>query len=325
MKKSNGFAIVSGRTNPPLVEKVANHLGVKPVFLDTKPWGNGYPRCLRQKDVTFQQKKVFIITSLQYRGDGSPVEELEMMFEACGSASEIHIILTWFCTKDDIDHGAGQITNVTMITRRIVDLNPKSINCFDLHQGSHIGYFAPLRRRRFYFLRLLIEDAKEVGIDQIAGTDISSSKRALKMEEFLQTKQSIVYASKVHDHSRENQLASHQVDGLVTGQKVGIFDDMALTLGTLKKTAQTLKETGAKAIYAYAPHFDPTPVTYDNLTECFHEGWLTAFTTTNSTLIDEKFLNLGSKFRVVDVSGFLSDVITSIIEGKSTSEYFDDI
>lgn len=322
----NNFAIVSGRTNPPLVNKVADYLEVEPVFLDTKNWGNGYPKCIRPGDVTFQGKQAFIITSLQYKGIGSPVEELEMMFEACGSAAATHIILTWFCTKDDVDHRPGQITNATMIARRIRHLHPTSVNCFDLHQSSHIGYFAPIRRRRFYFLRLLIEYAKVLGINQIAGADFSSTKRALKVEEFLETGVPWVIAEKEHDHEKENVLSTHQFSGKIIGNKIGIFDDMALSLGTLKTSAENLKKMGAEEVYAFTPHFDPTSDTLDNLNECFKKGWITAFITTNSTHIDQPYLDLGSdKFIVRDVSNFVGEVIRSIIEGKSTSPFFDDI
>ncbi|MBU1131288.1 ribose-phosphate pyrophosphokinase-like domain-containing protein [Patescibacteria group bacterium] len=320
------FAIVSGRTNPLLVSKVAKYLGVKPVFFDTKNWGNGQPKCFRPADVTFQGRQVFIVTSLQYRGVGSPVEELELMYEACASASATHIIPTWFCTKDDVDHGPGHIPNAPMIARRIRSLHPTSINCFDLHQSGHIGYFAPHRRRRFYFLRLLIEFAKKIGIDQIAGTDFSSTKRALKVEEYLQTGVPFVFAQKEHQHGSENAIALHQQFGKIIGEKIGLFDDMALTLGTLKQSAKNLTEMGAQKIYAFAPHFDPTPDTYRNLTECLEKGWLTALVTTNSTHIDQQYLDLGyNKFIVRDVSPFVGEVIRSIIEGKSTSPFFDDI
>ncbi|MFA6304690.1 MAG: ribose-phosphate pyrophosphokinase-like domain-containing protein [Patescibacteria group bacterium] len=323
----NGFEIVSGRSNPELVKSVAKGLNVEPIFIDTKPWGNGYPRCIRPDDVTFLHKKVFIVTSLRYHELGSPVDELELMFDACGSASEIHIILTWFCTKDDISHNSGHTPTTTWIANRIKNLGPKSVNCFDLHQSSHLEFFYPIRRRRFYFLRLLIENAKKLGIGQIAATDDSSSKRARKVEEFLKTNKPYIVATKDHDHKSENsQVNFHKMSGEILADKVCLFDDMALSLSTIKRSAESLKKMGVKEVYAAAPHFDPTSTTYENLKECFENGWLTRFTTTNSNVIDEKFLGFGKdKFEVLDVSGFVSDVIRSIIKGESTSSYFDDI
>jgi len=325
-ESNNHFAIVSGRANPDLVKKVAKYLKVEPVFLETAPWGNNYPRCQRPAEVTFAQKKVIIITGLQYREVGSPLEELELMFDACGSAGEIHLILTWFCGKDDVAHHPGQVPTAAWIARTIRELGPKSINVFDPHQSSHLELFYPARRRRFYFLRLLIEKARELGIDQVAATDFTSTKRAYRVENFLQTKNPIIVAAKDHDHqSKNSQLAWKQLMGKVVGKKVGLFDDMALSLSTLKESSRTLKEKmKAGEIYAFAAHFDPTPGAYDNLQEMFNQGWLEQFITTNSNLIDQKYLNLPG-FTVVDVSKFVSEVAELIIKGESTSPLFHDI
>ncbi len=326
-QNGNGFEIVSGRTNPELVTKIARNLGKKPIFIDTKPWGNGYPRCVRPDDVTFLHKKVLLITSLKYDGIGSPVEELELMADACASASEIHLILTWFCTKDDVSHNPGHVPTITWIARRLVNLKPKSVNFFDLHQSSHVEFFYPIRRRRFYFLRLLIEDARQTGIGQIAATDDGSTKRARKVEQFLRTGKPYIIATKEHDHKSENsQVNFHQLYGEILSDKICLFDDMALSLNTIKKAVISLKKMGAKEIYAATPHFDPTSGAYANLKELFDKGLLTRFTTTNSNAIEQKYLDFGpDKFKVLDVSNFVSDVIKSITHGESTSAYFDDI
>ncbi|MDP2586515.1 MAG: hypothetical protein Q8P32_01970 [Candidatus Komeilibacteria bacterium] len=323
----NGFEIVSGRVNPELVTKIANNLGKEPIFIDTKPWGNGYPRCVRPDDITFLHKKAFIITSLKYDGIGSPVEELELMADACASASEIHIILTWFCTKDDVSHNPGHVPTITWIAHRLARLNPKSVNFFDLHQSSHVEFFYPIRRRRFYFLRMLIDDARKTGIGQIAATDDGSTKRARKVEQFLQTGKPYIIASKDHDHkSQDSKVNFQQMYGEILADKICLFDDMALSLNTIKGAVISLKEKGAKEVYAAAPHFDPTSGTYANLKELFDKGLLTRFTTTNSNAIEQKYLDFGpDKFKVLDVSPFVSDVIKSITHGESTSAYFDDI
>lgn len=323
---NNNFAVVSGRANPPLVKKIAAYLKVEPVFLDTAPWGNGYPHCQRPAEASFADKKVIIITSLQYREVGSPLEELELMFDACGSATEIHLILTWFCGKDDVAHHPGQVPTAAWVARTIAGLAPKSVNIFDPHQSSHLEFFYPIRRRRFYFLRLLIEKARELGIDQVAATDFTSTKRAYRVEYFLKTGNPIIVATKDHDHqSKDSQIAWQQLMGKVVGKKIGLFDDMALSLSTLKKSSETLKEKmGAGEIYAFAAHFDPTGAAYENLREMFAKGWLKQFITTNSNLIDQKYLDLPG-FIVVDVSKFTSEVAELIVKGESTSPLFHDI
>ncbi|MCX6785957.1 MAG: ribose-phosphate pyrophosphokinase-like domain-containing protein [Candidatus Komeilibacteria bacterium] len=325
----NGFAIVSGRTNPALVNSIAEYLAVKPVFLQTGNWGNGYPRCKRReedKDVTFSGKKVIIITSLQYRGIGSPVEELELMVDACGSADEIHVILTWLCGKDDVQHGSEHTPTIAWMAHRIAGLNPTSVNLFDPHQSGHTELFYPVKRRRFYLLRLLIEKAREMSIDQIAATDFSSTKRAKKVESFLGTGQPIFLASKEHHHQAAGSpLAELDLRGRLVGEKIGVFDDMALSWNTMRKVVESLKmDFGAKEVHAFAPHFDPTPETFDNLQLAFQNNWLTSFTTTNSNQIDARYLELPG-FTVVDISKFVAQVVELLILKKSTSNLFDDI
>jgi len=319
------FAVVTGSYNQPLVKKVAAHLGVEPVILETDNWGNGYPHCKRPEDVNFAHKKVVIITSLQYRQIGSPVEELELMFDACGSASEIHIIVTWLCGKDDVAHSAGQVSTAAWISRRIAQMRPKSVNIFDPHQSSHLELFYPRRRRRFYFLRLLIEEAKKIGIDQIAATDYSSTRRAFKVESFFNKRLPIIVAFKDHNHnSTDSQISRHRLEGEVIGKKIGLFDDMALSLATLKKSAEALKNRGAEKIYAFAAHFDPTSNAYTALADMLTQGTLTEFITTNSNLIEQKYLDLPG-FKVVDVAKNVAEVVELLVTGGSTSPLFEDI
>ena len=329
------FAIVSGKSNPPLVSGVAEHLGVKPIFLQTENWGNGYPRCVRPKEVTFAEKKVIIITSLQYREIGSPVEELELMVDACGSSSDIHLILTWFCGKDDVSHSPGHVPTTAWLASRIKHLpNLKSVNVFDPHQSSHLEFFHPLRRRRFYFLRLLIEKARELGIEQIAATDFSSTKRASRVEEILQTGHPIFLASKDHSHAgKDSPLSKLGLTGDLVGRKIAIFDDMALSWKTMKAVVENLhplieaaeKEGRGKAdVYAFAAHFDPTAETHDNLKEALTNGWLKSFITTNSKLLDPKFLELPG-FAFVDVSEMVAELVEALVLGSSTSDMFKDI
>ena len=323
----NGFALVSGRKNPDLVTHVAEQLEIEPIFISTGNWPNGYPRCVRPSDVTVNDRKVFIITSLQYNEIGSPVEELNLLCKACGSAREIHLIITWFCGKDDAEHSAGHVPNAPVLCNDISKFpGVKSIAIFDPHQSSHAGYFAPVRTRRFYFLRKLIERAREMGIDQVASTDFSSGKRALIVESFLQTGADVFMGIKGHDHNAQNSPIGHQsVHGSLQGKKIGLFDDMALTCGSMNGSAKILKEEyGAEEVHFFSAHFDPAGSAYENLKTALSSGWINSFNTTNSNPIAQKYLDLEG-FQVVHVAGFVADVINSILAGHSTSKYFDDI
>ncbi len=326
MKKK--FYIVSGSGNPDLVKKIAQHLNTEPVFIDTGNFSNNYPRCKRADDITFAGSKVFIIANLQYQKIGSPLEELQLIFDACKSATEIHIILTYMCGKNDIPHQAGAVPTLAWMCYSIKKLRPKSINWFDPHHSSHIELFHPEKRRRFYFLNSIIYRLKELGVGQIAATDFGSAKRAYKIREFLELKTPLIFGEKDHKHSdTDGSITHHEQIGKIYSPVVAMGDDLALSLNTIKGASYAIRQKpGGKDIklYAAAAHFDPTPDTFTNLKEILKNSTLNGFITTNSNPIDSKFIELPG-FEVIDISERVAKLIEALAEHKSTSFMFDDV
>jgi phosphoribosylpyrophosphate synthetase len=334
------YSLVSGAdNNPELVKEVGRLLRKKPVFFDTKPWPNGYPRLVGPENHSFAGEKVIIMYSMAYRGIGSPLEQLKSIADYCQHASGIYLILTYLCGKDDISHGYNREEKLPAICYAIRHMGFKGIYWFDPHHSSHIGLFYPVHHRRFYFLGDIINDARLLGINQVAAADDGSYKRACRVESLLKTGNPIIIATKEHAHqSAGSRIASHQMSGRLVGDKVGIFDDMSLGFGTIYDAAKILKEEfKAPEVYAATAHFDPTEEAYDRLVQAFDRGWLNAFTTTNSNKIDPKFLKLqgyGTKdpflfdqrgFRTIDVSKKLARLVRLLVKEEPTSPLFDDI
>lgn len=323
----SNLCIVTGSTNPELAKSIADKLSVELIRFDTDNWPNNQPRCKREKKKTVNGKVVFIVQSLRYTKIGSPVEELKMIYNGCKDAAEIHLIISWLCTKDDVQHSSGHVPASIILIEEIKSLFPKSILVFDLHQSSHSQIFnsSKFKVRHFYLLRLLMEKAKELGIDQIAGTDFTGSGRASKVNSLLKTGNPLIFASKEHNHDSVNSLSHQSLYGEVVGKNIGIFDDMALSLNTMVGAVEQISNSNPMAsINAFAVHFDPAPTAFKNLKKAFDNDWLSGFYTTNTNKIDKKFLELPG-FHVVDVGPFMARAVELIVTGRSTSELFLDI
>lgn len=323
----SNLCIVTGSTNPGLAKSIANKLSVELVTFDTDNWPNNQPRCKREKTKTLNGKVVFIIQSLRYTKVGSPVEELKMIYNGCKDAAEIHLVISWICTKDDVQHSSGHVPASIILIEEIRSLHPKSILVFDLHQSSHSQFFNSVKHkvRHFYLLKLLMEKAMELKIDQVAGTDFTSSGRASKVKAFLEITNPLIFASKEHNHQSFNSLSHQSLYGEALGKNIGIFDDMALSLNTMVGAVEQIKKSNEEAdIFAFAVHFDPAPEAFNNLKKAFSNNWLTAFYTTNTTKIDKKFLQLPG-FYVIDVGPYIARAIELIVTGRSTGELFLDI
>lgn len=324
----NNLMLVGGSRNRGLVQKIAKNLApAECIFFDTEPWPNGQARCFRPINTTINDKVVFIITSLQYKGFNSPIEELKLIYAGCKAAREVHIVISWFCGKDDVKHLSGQIPVAPFMAGEIRSLNPKTISLFDLHQSSQTGYFEGTKTdvKHFYLLGELMKLAKQNGVQQIAATDFSSSNRASKVEKYLQTKQPIILASKMHDYLKTNVIDSQFLIGEVKGKKIAFFDDMALSMKTLIGAAEVLRKIAPDVeIEGYVVHFDPSPDAYKRLKLALETKTINNFYTTNTCAIEKNYLNLPG-FVVVDISKFIARDIELIVTGRSTAELFLDI
>ncbi len=320
----DNVAIVTGVRNLQLAKSIADQLSVELITFDTKNWPNNQPRCFREKGKSINGKTVFIVQSLRYDRVGSPFEELKMIFEGCKGAAQIHLVITWMCTKDDVQHISGQVATAPIFADVVKSLMPKSILLFDLHQKDHSGFFhySAISIRHFRLLKVLTDEAKKLGVKQIAAADFSGSNRVNEVEKFLLTRKPLILAAKVHDYETANTISHQSLYGSVTEEVVGIFDDMALTIGTMIGAAKQIKEVNKTArVYGFAVHFDPSKVAYTNLVNAFNDGVLDGFYTTNTCAIDKRYLVL-EKFHVCDVSGTIVRAIELISTGRSTSELF---
>jgi ribose-phosphate pyrophosphokinase len=104
--------------------------------------------------------------------------------------------------------------------------------------------------------------------------------------------------------------------GDVSGKNVILVDDIADTLGTLKKASELIMSSGAKSVRAIATHGVLSGKSIENLessplTELFVSD------TVEKTIDLEK---ISSKIKVISCYNFIADIIHTINQKKSIHE-----
>lgn len=105
------------------------------------------------------------------------------------------------------------------------------------------------------------------------------------------------------------------IDG-VDGLTCFIMDDMIDTAGTLVSAAETLRNSGAKEIYAAATH----GVFSDPGLERLQSAPIDGVIITDTLPQDEARDALGGRLQVVSTAGMIGDSMIRIIQGRSVSE-----
>lgn len=113
---------------------------------------------------------------------------------------------------------------------------------------------------------------------------------------------------------KPNEVHSMELIGDVRGKNVVIVDDMADTLGTLKKASEILVDSGALSVRAIATHGILSGKAMQNL----EESKLTELIVSDT--IGSVYEKKSDKLRVISCSGLIVDVVDRLIKNKSVHE-----
>jgi ribose-phosphate pyrophosphokinase len=117
---------------------------------------------------------------------------------------------------------------------------------------------------------------------------------------------------------KPNEIHSMELVGDVEGRNVVIVDDMADTLGTLKKASELIMEKGAKSVRAIATHGILSGAAMENL----YTSQLTELMVSDSipsTLQKEKD-QIGDKLKVISCDNIIARTIWGLTTKRSIHE-----
>jgi len=220
-----------------------------------------------------------------------------------------------YSRQDKTDHLRSSIGS-KMLADILETVGMSRIITVDLHASSIQGFYdVPIIHLNGN--KIFIEHIRKNQIEDltIIAPDQGAVKRA---SDFCKAFPESTFAMINKKRVKPNEIHSMELVGDVEGRNVVIVDDMADTLGTLKKASELIMEKGAKSVRAIATHGILSGAAMENL----YSSQLTELMVSDSipsTLQKEKD-QVGDKLKVISCDNIIARTIWGLTTKKSIHE-----
>lgn len=243
--------------------------------------------------------------------------ELLIMIDAMkrASAGRITAVVPYYgYARQDRKTKARDPITAKLVANLIVSSGADRVLSMDLHASQIQGYFdIPVDHLRGvpilakYFMELNLEDVV------VVSPDIGSVTRARNFANYLDAPIAIVDKRR----PKANVAEIMNIIGDIEGKNVILVDDMIDTAGTITNGANSLKELGAKKVYACATH----PVLSGPAIKRISDSVIDELILLNTIPVrEEKQLD---KIKMLSVAPIFAEAITRIYTNDSVSMLFD--
>lgn len=300
-----------------LAENVANRLGVELSKVDVSKYSNQETAVTIGESV--RDEDVFIIQS----GCGEindRLMELLIMLNACKTASAKRITAVIPCfpyaRQDKKDKSRAPIT-AKLIANMLTVAGADHVITMDLHASQIQGFFN-IPVDNLYtepsMIRYIKTEIPNWRDTVIVSPDAGGAKRATSIADSLNLDFALIHK----ERKKANEVSRMVLVGDVSDRVAILVDDMADTCGTLAKAAQTLKDNGARSVYALVCH----GILSGKAIEVLRASVLEKLVITNTIPPDSAIQQLGDKIGVMDISGVIAEAIRRTHNGESISYLF---
>ncbi|MEW6509408.1 MAG: ribose-phosphate pyrophosphokinase [Bacteroidota bacterium] len=242
--------VFSGRSNRPLAERISKELGQPLGQCDIKSFSDGeiwvkFTDNIRGCDVYLVQST------------NPPAEnllELLIMIDAArrASARKVNAVIPYFgyARQDRKDQPRVSIT-AKLVANLITHAGADRIITMDLHAPQIQGFF-DIPVDHLYSSAVLVKHFKKLKVNNlaVASPDVGGIKMARAYAKRLEADLIVIDKRR----PRQNEAEVMNIIGEVRGKNILIVDDLVDTAGTLCNAVRTLKEAGAKEVYAACTH-----------------------------------------------------------------------
>jgi len=307
--------LMSGRSNRPLAEQIARHLGVELGEPNLREFANGEIHC--RYDSSIRGSDVFIIQTHSGPVNDSLMEQLIMIDAAKrASAKTITAICPYYgyARQDRKSTGREPIT-AKLVADLLQASGAERVISVDLHSGQIQGFF-DLPFDHLTATPVLVEYLRTRidGDAVIVAPDSGRVKVAERYSQQLNADLALVH--KRRPPGTINQVEVRHVVGEVEGRHCVIIDDMIDTASTICAAAERLADSGAAEVWAMATH----GVFSDPAVDRLEKSPIKRVVVTDTLPIptDRQF----DKLEVLSVAKIIADAIDAVFEETSVSEIF---
>jgi ribose-phosphate pyrophosphokinase len=288
-----------------VTNSVCKHLGIKPLPVTISHFADG--EILVRPEVPVRNCDVTVIQSLS-KPVNENIMELLIAIDSLkrASAKSINVIIPYYAyaRQDRKTLGREPITS-KLIASLLEKTGASRVSTIDIHSEQTQGFFdIPVDTLRATFLTVN-EAIKHLNLNNlvVVSPDYGGIKRARSIANNLNVPLAIL------DKRRPlpNQAEIVNILGNVTNKDCLISDDMVDTAGTLTAACKILKKNGAKSITISATHGILSEPAVKRLTNAVKSKMINSIYLTNTIeLVNKHHI---PKLHVVDVGGFLADII----------------
>jgi ribose-phosphate pyrophosphokinase len=305
--------IFTGSANRPLAEKIAKYIGVKVGDATVTAFPDGESFVKFEENV--RGNDVFIIQPT-CPPTNHHLMELFIMLDAArrASAGRITAVMPFYgyARQDRKDQPRVPIT-AKLIANLLTAAGAERVLTMDLHAQQIQGFF-DIPVDHLYAAPVFYQHLKHKQLRNlvVVSPDVGGMKMASAYSQTLAAGLAIVAKRRIS--ATETQAL--YVVGEVKDRDVLLVDDMTETAGTLSSAAKTLREAGARDIYACVSH---AILNEKGLERLKNSGIKELITTDSTPQPDDATLPLTT----LSVSELLGEAIKRIHYGESVSSLFD--
>jgi len=304
--------ILSGNSNRPLAQRIAEHLDRKLTKCTVTQFSDG--EVFVKIDENVRGSDLFIVQSTN-----SPAEnlmELLMLIDAArrASAKRITAVIPYFgyARADRKDQPRVSIT-ARLVADMITLAGADRVLTMDLHASQIQGFFQIPSDHLYsaivfndYFLQLGVKDPV------VVSPDVGSIKMARAFAKTLSCGLAIVDKRRPNP----NQAEVLNIIGSIEGKTAILRDDMVDTGGTLTEAAKAVVQGGANKVYACCTH----PVLSGKSLERIEQSPIERLCVADT--IDLSTRTVPSKINIISTAHLFADAIARIAHEQSVSALF---